>query len=171
MFDFNRVFKLSTSYIGAYNSEITPLLANGEKILSVYKGARDGVVFTNMRMIAIDIQGMFGSKYSAMSFPYESIKLFCIETAGFIDIDAMLSIWITGMGCVRFAFSPNVNINAVAKILSNHILKPPAELSEPTAPTDDQPVMQCPNCGKKFYNKVKTCYKCDVPLVISKDPT
>lgn len=171
MFDFNRVFKLSSSYFGAYNSEITPLLANGEKILSVYKGTRDGVVFTNMRMIAIDIQGMFGSKYSAMSFPYESIKLFCIETAGFIDTDAILSIWIAGMGCVRFAFSPNVDMNAVAKILGNHILKLSVDLSESPPPADERPVLQCPNCGKKFYNKVKTCYKCDVPLVIFKDPS
>lgn len=170
MFDFNRVFKLDSSFLGAFNTEVSPLLANGEKILAVYKGARDGVVFTNMRMITLDVRGMIGSKYSAMSFPYESIKMFCIETAGFLDTDAMLMIWLSGMGCVRFAFSPRVDMNAVAKIIGEHVLNSAHRTVEETSSIPAKPaVMQCPKCERKYYNGVKTCFRCEVPLVVLKD--
>lgn len=170
MFDFNHVFKLDSSFSGAFNSEVTPILAKGEKILAVYKGARDGVVFTNLRMIALDVRGMIGSKYSAMSFPYESIKMFCIETAGFLDTDAMLSIWLSGMGCVRFAFSPRVDMNAVAKIIGDNVLPSVRGIVEEASSIPAKPpVMQCPKCARKYYNGVKTCFRCEVPLEISKD--
>mgnify|MGYP003539965640 CR=1 FL=1 len=46
----------------AFSSQITPILIDGETILSSYKGIRDGVVFKNKRIIEINVKGIKGKK-------------------------------------------------------------------------------------------------------------
>lgn len=69
---------------------ITPMLIQGEQIISTYKTVRDGVVFTNKRIIAINVQGITGSKKDFTSLPYSKISAYSVETAGTIDLDSEL---------------------------------------------------------------------------------
>lgn len=57
MIDFkNATFlKLKLMNNSEFEKVITPMLINGESIISSYKTVRDGVVFTNKRIISINV--------------------------------------------------------------------------------------------------------------------
>ena len=46
---------------------VAPLLAEGETVLQPYQGLRDGVVFTDRRVIAVNTQGFTGKKKTFVS--------------------------------------------------------------------------------------------------------
>ena len=101
------------------------LLAPGEKIDKAYKVIRDMFLFTNKRLILVDIQGITGKKIEYMSIPYENITHFSIETAGHFDLDAELKIWIAGMGPAPLekTFNSQLNIYELQRLLASYILK------------------------------------------------
>ena len=76
--------------------ELTPILADSEQVTKAYKLVRDLFVFTNHRLIFIDKQGMTGKKVDYHSIPYKEITQFKVETAGHFDLDAELTIWVSG---------------------------------------------------------------------------
>lgn len=76
--------------------ELGPIIVQGEKFHSAYAVFRDMLVFTDKRFIFIDKQGVSGKKMSITSVPYKSIKMFSIETAGTLDRDSELKIWLSG---------------------------------------------------------------------------
>lgn len=100
------------------------MLIDGEHIEKAYKLIRDMFVFTNKRLILVDKQGITGSKVDYVSIPYTSITKFSKESAGLMDLDAELKIWVRGEGApIKKQFGKNDNINEVYKILSQYILK------------------------------------------------
>ncbi|GIU21729.1 PH domain-containing protein [Shewanella schlegeliana] len=76
--------------------ELSPIMADDERLTLAYKVIRDMFVFTNKRLILIDKQGVTGKKVSYHSVPYKSITHFEVETAGTFDMDSELKIWISG---------------------------------------------------------------------------
>jgi len=105
-------------------NEFEPILIEGEFIEKAYKIVRDMFIFTNKRLILVDKQGITGSKADYQSIPYSSIKKFSKESAGLLDLDAELKIWITGESLpIKKQFGKDNNINEIYKILSQHILK------------------------------------------------
>jgi len=74
-----------------------------------FKGMRDSVVFTNKRLIAINVQGLTGKKRDYTSLPYSKIQAWSIETAGRFDLDAELELWFSGLGRVRLDFKGQVD--------------------------------------------------------------
>nr|WP_294938810.1 PH domain-containing protein [uncultured Flavobacterium sp.] len=106
------------------SQEFQPILINGEQIEKAFKLVRDMFVFTNKRLILVDKQGLTGSKVDYQSIPYTSIKKFSKESAGLLDLDAELKIWVTGEAApIKKQFGKDNNINEVYQILSQHILK------------------------------------------------
>ncbi len=106
------------------SKEFEPLLIEGERIEKGYKVIKDMFVFTNKRLILVEKQ-LVGSKVDYLSIPYTSIKKFSKESAGILDMDAELKIWLTGESAPiskQFGKGGN-NINEVYQILSQHILK------------------------------------------------
>ena len=71
------------------------VLVEGESVELGFKLLRDVFVFTNKRLILIDVQGLTGSKTEYKSMPYKNISRFSLETAGTFDLDAELKIWIS----------------------------------------------------------------------------
>ena len=57
---------------------VQPLLINGEGIISTYRGIRDYVIFTNKRIISVNVQGMTGKKKDFTSLPYAKISAFSV---------------------------------------------------------------------------------------------
>lgn len=110
--------------IDKIRQEFQPILVPGENIEKAYRVIRDMFVFTNKRLILIDKQGLTGSKVDYMTIPYTSINKFSKESAGLMDLDAELKIWVRGESIpVKKQFGKNDNINEVYQILSQHILK------------------------------------------------
>ena len=71
------------------------LLVENETVELGFKLIRDTFVFTDKRLILIDVQGLTGSKREYLSLPYKSISRISLETAGTFDLDAELKIWIS----------------------------------------------------------------------------
>ncbi len=79
-------------------SDLAPVLIPGETVNRGFKIFRDLFVFTEHRLILVDVQGLTGSKVSYHSVLYRSITQFSVETAGSFDADAELKIWVSGGG-------------------------------------------------------------------------
>ncbi len=124
MIDFNNASyaKLQMVPNDAFGALVTPLLVEGEQIVSTYKGMRDGVVFTNKRIIAINVKGISGKKKDFSSLPYKKITAFSVETAGTLDLDSELDLWFSGMGQVRFEFTRNSDITRICNMISSFAL-------------------------------------------------
>ena len=105
-----------------FESLIAPILVGGEGILNTFRGIRDGVVFTNKRIITINVQGVTGKKKDFTSLPYSKIQAFSVETAGVFDIDSELEMWFSGMGKVKFEFVAQANVSQICKMISEQVL-------------------------------------------------
>jgi hypothetical protein len=102
-----------------------PLLTDGEEIELGFKLIRDTFIFTNKRLILVDVQGLTGSKTEYKSITYSSISRFSIETAGTFDLDAELKIWISSEihPSIKKQFNKSVNVYDVQRVLAHHVLK------------------------------------------------
>ncbi len=122
MIDFNNkgFFKLKQNKEFAAN--VSALLIDGEEIIDSYKSMRDGVVFTNKRVIAINVQGITGSKKDFTSLPYKNIVAYSIETSGTFDLDSELEIYFSALGKVKFEFTGSTSLVAIAKLISSKVL-------------------------------------------------
>lgn len=101
---------------------VAPLLINGEQILSAYKAMRDFCVFTNKRVISVNVQGLTGTKKDYTSLPYSKVSAYSIETAGTFDLDSELEMYFSGLGKIRFEFSGASDIVKIGKIVSEFVL-------------------------------------------------
>lgn len=98
------------------------LLSDKEVIDKAYKLVRDMFIFTNRRLILVDVQGMTGKKVECRSIPYSKITSFSVETAGHLDLDAELKIWVSGLGQpIQKQFNKTVNIYEVQAELAEHV--------------------------------------------------
>ena len=72
MIDFNNgsLFKLSPVDPNSQLEKVGPLLVEGEYLIAAFKAIRDSVVFTNKRVIAVNVQGITGRKVEFTSLPY-----------------------------------------------------------------------------------------------------
>jgi hypothetical protein len=106
----------------SYSKKVGDLIVQGEEVLDSYKSMRDGVVFTTMRIIVINVQGMTGKKVDYTSIPYKRINVYSIETAGVFDMDAELDVFISGIGKLRFEFRGRSDIREISKYISQSII-------------------------------------------------
>lgn len=124
MIDFQNgsIFKLKQTNPDSVMRDVSPLLVNGEDVLSAYKGLRDYVVFTNKRAIAVNVQGVTGKKKDFTSLPYSKVQAFSSETAGVFDMDSELELYFSGLGKVKFEFAGTSNIVQLSQIIGSYIL-------------------------------------------------
>ncbi|WP_343695500.1 PH domain-containing protein [Flavobacterium sp.] len=100
------------------------LLTDNEEIEMGFKLIRDTFIFTNKRLILVDVQGLTGSKTEYKSISYKSITRFSVETAGTFDLDAELKIWVSSEinPSIVKQFNKSVNVYDVQKVLAHHVL-------------------------------------------------
>lgn len=124
MIDFTNdsIFKLSLCNPNDVAGAVAPLFVQDENLLAAFKGIRDFVVFTNKRLIAVNIQGMTGRKRDFTSLPYSRIQAFSVETAGTFDHDAELDLWFSGLGNVRLEFTGQVDVRWLSQLIASHVL-------------------------------------------------
>ena len=103
-------------------SLVSMMLIDGETLFAAFKTTRDHVVFTNKRVIAINIQGMTGKKKDYTSLPYSKVQAFSVETAGWMDLDSEMELWFSSVGSVRFEFKSRFDILSFNKLISSYIL-------------------------------------------------
>ena len=106
------------------NEKYERLLINDEVIEVGFKMFRDVFMFTNKRLILVDVQGFTGSKIEYKSMPYKNISRFSLETAGTFDLDAELKIWISSENApsVSKRFNSSIDIYEVQKYLAEKVM-------------------------------------------------
>ena len=104
--------------------EFGEILVDGEEIEAAFRIFRDKWVFTNKRLIMLNVQGVTGSKREYRSILYRSIDQFSVETGGTFDDDCEMKLWIKGMHePLKKEFKRNVDVKALQRMLAKHILK------------------------------------------------
>lgn len=100
------------------------LLIENEQIELGFMLFRDVFMFTNKRLILVDVQGITGSKVEYKSMPYKNISRFSLETAGTFDLDAELKIWISSESTpsVSKKFNKSINVYDVQKYLASKVI-------------------------------------------------
>ena len=98
------------------------MLIENEQVLASFSSVRDRVIFTNGRIISVNVQGLTGSKKDFVSIPYSRIQMYSVETAGTIDLDSEFTIWISGMGEFKFEFTGSTDVVGLSKMISRYIM-------------------------------------------------
>jgi hypothetical protein len=121
MIDFNNAsfMKLSPADPQQAYQSLQGILLQNEQIVAAFKGVRDSVTITNLRIIAINVQGMTGKKIDYTSLPLNRIQAFSVETAGHFDLDAELELWFSGLGKVKLEFSRGTDIRAISQLIAS----------------------------------------------------
>ena len=124
MIDFNNssFVKMSRVNPDKLMKDIQPLLVNGETLVGAYQAMRDYVVFTNKRVISVNVQGITGKKRDFTSMPYSKISVFSIETAGVLDLDSELEMYFSGVGRVKFEFSGASDVVQIGQLIASYAL-------------------------------------------------
>ena len=99
------------------------LLLEDEEVEMAFKLIRDVYIFTSRRLILVDKQGLTGKKTDILSIPYRAISRFSVETAGHIDLDAELKIWISSgvEPAISKTFNSSVDVYAIQRLLASHV--------------------------------------------------
>ncbi len=101
---------------------------DGEVILAAFKTKRDSYVFTERRFMYENVQGLTGRKRSLRSVPYSKISAFEVESAGFLDTDGELKLWISGYpGAMEFEFRGGIDVYLIQALLVSQIQKEGSE--------------------------------------------
>lgn len=102
---------------------VSALLIPGENVISSYRGMRDFVVFTDKRIISVNVQGLTGKKKDYTSLPYSKVTVFSVETAGHFDLDSELELYFSGVGKIKFEFTGASDIVAIGQAIGSFVLK------------------------------------------------
>ena len=123
-FNKNSAFNLTPIDPASVRQEVNGLLIEGEFINQAFKTVRDQMIFTNKRIIAIDVQGLTGKRKSYSSLPYSKIQYFAIQTPGFIELikDSELFLMFSNGFTATFEFKGNVDIGAIGRMISEYVL-------------------------------------------------
>jgi hypothetical protein len=126
--NFNKgsVFNLRPIDISEIRQEIQKMLISGEDILCAFKTIRDQLIFTNKRIISIDVQGITGKRKEYTTMPYSKIQFFSVQTPRFGEIisDSELYIMFANGFDATFEFTNSKVdiIGEIAKTISTYIL-------------------------------------------------
>jgi len=106
------------------HTEYGQLISDGEIIEVGFTVQRDVFLFTNKRLIIVEVQGISGKQIEYLSIPYVKIMKFSVQSGGSFDLNAELKLWI-GSDTIPLEkkFNKDVNVYEVQKVLASHVLK------------------------------------------------
>lgn len=114
----------ATAEARRFHTDYGQLLIDGEIIEAGFVVARDTLLFTNKRLIVIEVQGISGRQLEYLSIPYGSIVKFSVQTGSSFDLNAELKLWIGNETVpMEKRFTSELNVYEVQKILAGRVLK------------------------------------------------
>jgi hypothetical protein len=125
MIDFRNgaLIKLKPLKANELYDDVAVFLIDGETLVASFQALRDKIVFTNKRIISINVQGLTGKKVDYTSLPYSKVQAFSVETSGVFDLDCEIELMFSGVtGLVRFEIRGSFDIKGFNRVLSEHIL-------------------------------------------------
>lgn len=123
-FNQNSAWNLKPISVDAVRDEVNGLLINGEEIVAAFQTIRDQLLFTNKRVISIDVQGITGKRKSFSSMPYSKVQYFSVQTPGFAELipDSELFLMFSSGFTAKFEFKGNVDIGKLGRMISEYVL-------------------------------------------------
>lgn len=123
-FSNNAVFNLKPIDEKEVQKDVSNLFVDGEHILGAYKTIRDQVIFTNKRIITVDVQGITGKRKDYSTLPYSKLQYFSVQTPGFAELipDCEMELFFTNGFVAKFEFKGNCNIIELGKTISGFVL-------------------------------------------------
>ena len=118
----SQIFKKKEVAINTFDETVSMFYVDGEETIACYQAMRDYMVFTNKRMIVVDVQGVFGKKKDFSSFPYSKIQAFSVKTAGVLDVDTDVDIAFAGLGLVHLEFTTSTNVAKLLRLIGGFVL-------------------------------------------------
>lgn len=107
---------------GQMRPDIQASLMPNEQVYAVYQTVRDQAVFTNMRLIVRDAQGVTGQKVEAFSIPWKSVQMWSTENSGkIIDVDSELELW-TLIGRFKINLKRGLDIRQVDQMVASCVM-------------------------------------------------
>ena len=124
-FNQNSAWNLRPIPNDAVNDEVKGLLISGEEVVMAFQTVRDQLIFTNKRIISVDVQGLTGKRKSFSTMPYSKIQYFSIQTPGFVELipDTELFVMFSNTFTARFEFKGNVDIGKIGRMISEYVLE------------------------------------------------
>ena len=106
-------------------ADVNGLLISGEVIVSAFQTVRDQLVFTDRRIVAIDVQGLVGKKKTFTSLPYSKVQFFSIETPGFMELfsDTELFLMFSNGFTAKFEFRGSADIGLISRVISRYAMQ------------------------------------------------
>jgi hypothetical protein len=157
----------------------THILLDDEKCIMAFKAGRDVSLFTNLRIMRIDVQGLTGHKIEYTSIPYRSVRAWAVESAGKWDADSELHIYTRNRWhLAKFELDfrkGKTDIMQLQQLLSAVVIGEPDDPKLVFKPKDYGPA-----AGNKFklgnmitlrskeidVSEVETKFRVDVPLLL-----
>ncbi len=123
-FNSESVFNLKPIPLSEIQNDVRGLLVQGEECVQAFKTVRDQLVFTNKRIISVDIQGITGKRKSFASMPYAKVQYFSVQTPGFLELipDSELFLMFSNGATAKFEFKGNTDIGQLGRLISEYIL-------------------------------------------------
>ena len=102
-------------------SDLSYALAQGEAVRFAFKLVRDSIIFTDRRILMIDVQGLTGSKKRFLTIPYRAITTFTLESAGHFDLDTELTLTVSGSAPIAFNLSRGADVPGLVTLLTEYL--------------------------------------------------
>lgn len=96
-------------------------LVGNEAIHVAFKAVRDWIVFTDWRVIHVNVQGLTGSKKEYKTVPYRSINAYSIESAGTFDLDGEIKLYVSGLGMIEFKIGRDSDVTGLQALMAEKL--------------------------------------------------
>ena len=116
-----KVFVGGPAPIGKMAERYDPILLDGEAVEMEFFGVRDGMVFTDRRIIVMNAQGITGRKLGMASFAWRAITAFSVENSGTFDLDAEFKFCGSGWGVCEVQFTKGTDIRPIARLVNDKV--------------------------------------------------
>lgn len=107
--------------VGHGRERYLDVLMADESVDMEFEGLRDGMIFTDRRIIVWNRQGIMGKKVELSCFPWRAITAFSVENAGTLDLDAELKFCGSGWGVCEVQMMRPVDVREVCRYINTKL--------------------------------------------------
>lgn len=116
-----KVFVGNPVNVGPLRDRLSNMLMEGEDVEMEFKGIRDGMLFTTIRVLVVNSQGITGKKLEVSSFPWRNITAFSLENSGTFDLEAELKFCGSGWGVCEVVLTKGTNVSNVCQFINDKL--------------------------------------------------
>lgn len=119
------IIRLKSSSLEEAKILLEGFLINDETIICAFQTIRDRIMFTNKRIVSVDVQGLVGKRKSYASLPYSKVQFFSVQTPGLTEWfpDSELYLMFSNGFTATFDFHDKVDMGLLARIIGQYMLE------------------------------------------------